>query len=170
MDLKHKHASQGLTRLRLKHQFGSSHKDSTLLSASPEMQANQNDKAAEEIANVNMMEEDVALNFRSVAAQLCQDVINNKDPLDNKDGLQPESGVATHCLLEASLPKRVRLFFGTQIPVELKDLFEYKRGDEKDGLGFFKQAGVINLEKELEIYSLATRKFKEGMAAETVAD
>ncbi|CAE6444544.1 unnamed protein product [Rhizoctonia solani] len=71
---------------------------------------------------------------------------------------------------ETALPKRVRLFFGTQVAIKLKDLFDYEQGDGEAGLGLFKRSGMANLEKELKIHELATRELEDEVNSKTIAE
>ncbi|EUC54676.1 vegetative incompatibility protein HET-E-1, putative, partial [Rhizoctonia solani AG-3 Rhs1AP] len=89
-------------------------------------------------------------------------VLDDEDPSDDEE-LPPADSITNPRSLEGLRPKRVRLFFGTRVAIELKELFDYETGDDKEGLGFFKQAGLVNLEKELEIYNLSTRELEEGI-------
>ncbi|EUC57191.1 NUDIX domain protein, partial [Rhizoctonia solani AG-3 Rhs1AP] len=162
MDLKRKHAAEGLTRSRLKRQFGPQKIEPAFSPVVSASQIDQNDEAAEEIADVDMMDEDPGIDFRAVAAQLRQDVLDDEDPSDDEE-LPPADSITNPRSLEGLRPKRVRLFFGTRVAIELKELFDYETGDDKEGLGFFKQAGLVNLEKELEIYNLSTRELEEGI-------
>ncbi|CCO38071.1 hypothetical protein BN14_12235 [Rhizoctonia solani AG-1 IB] len=165
MDLKRKHAAGGLTRSRLKRQFGLSETEPILFAATPNTPIDLNDEAAEEVADIDMMEEDTGPDFTNVAAQLYQDVVDDEDPSDDEDLPRPESTTA-HRSTETSLPKRVRLFFGTQVAIELKELFNYEQGDDEQGLGIFKRSGMGNLEKELEIHELATRESEGAISPE----
>ncbi|KDN48405.1 hypothetical protein RSAG8_02997, partial [Rhizoctonia solani AG-8 WAC10335] len=197
MDLKRKHAAEGLTRSRLKRQFGPQKIEPAFSPVISATQVDQNDEAAEEVADVDMMEEDPGLDFRVVAAQLRQDVIDDEDPSDDEElpsadsitnppqlrqdviddedpsddeELPSADSITNPRSLEGSRLKRVRLFFGTRVAIELKELFDYETGDDKEGLGFFKQAGLANLEKELEIYNLSTRELEEGVEYAIASD
>ncbi|CAE6454793.1 unnamed protein product [Rhizoctonia solani] len=155
MDLKRKHADEGRTRSRLKRQFGSPALDS-VVSGTDAKKLNQSDELAESIGDVNAIEEQlVTPSVRSLATQLRQDVLDDEDPLDDESD---ELAVTT-------LPKKVRLFFGTQSPILLRDLFDYTRntGPEAHGLDFFKSNGLNNLDAELELYGLVTRDMQNGL-------
>ncbi|KAF8755047.1 hypothetical protein RHS01_05511 [Rhizoctonia solani] len=155
MDLKRKHADEGRTRSRLKRQFGSPALDSVVLGAGAKRN-NQPNKLAESIGNVDAIKEElVTPSVRLLITQLCQDVLNDKDPLDDEPDEPPV----------ATLPKKVRLFFGTQFPIPLRDLFDYSRNTESEvhGLDFFKSNGLNNLDAELELYGLVTRDIQKGL-------
>ncbi|QRW24098.1 hypothetical protein RhiXN_07110 [Rhizoctonia solani] len=150
MDLKRKHADEGQTRSRLKRQFGSPALDSVISRAN-----NQPDKLAESIADVDITEEGLATSsVRSLAMQLRQDVLNDKDPLDNefKDSCTTNSTPPTN-----TLPKKS--------PISLRDLFDYSRstGSKAHGLDVFKSNGLDNLKAELELYGLVTRDVQQTL-------
>ncbi|KAG9096021.1 hypothetical protein FRC06_009167 [Ceratobasidium sp. 370] len=115
---------------------------------------NQYDESAEEIAEIDMLDEyQIAYSMSTLAAKLRQDTFNDEDPSDDDEDTLP---APAEC--EAQLPKRLRLFFGTQYPILLKDLFDYGAStSEGQGLDAFMQTGLANLQKELEIYDLASR-------------
>ncbi|CCO34166.1 hypothetical protein BN14_08259 [Rhizoctonia solani AG-1 IB] len=159
MELKRNHAAAGLTRARLHRQFGlQATKEAAPLLPEAERQ-DQHDETAEELAEVDIDEEAAAYRIKELANKLAQDVIDNEDPPeDNADddshlGAMPPTG---------PLPKQVQLFFGTQYPILLKDLFNYSAPDlEGHGLNIFKSAGLSNLQKELEAYDLLTREMQK---------
>ncbi|KAF8671798.1 hypothetical protein RHS04_08128 [Rhizoctonia solani] len=158
MDLKRKHADEGQTRSRLKRQFGSPALDSVISRAD-----NQPDELAESIADVDITEEGLATSsVRSLAMQLRQDVLDDEDPLDDEFEDSPTTNSAPPT---DTLPKKVRLFFGTQSPISLRDLFDYSRstGSEAHGLDVFKSNGLDNLEAELELYGLVTRDVQQTL-------
>ncbi|QRW17960.1 hAT family dimerization protein [Rhizoctonia solani] len=155
MDLKRKHADEGRTRSRLKRQFGSPALDSVVSGAGAKRN-NQPDELAESIGDVDAIEEElVTPSVRSLITQLRQDVLDDEDPLDDEPDEPPV----------ATLPKKVRLFFGTQFPIPLRDLFDYSRNTESEvhGLDFFKSNGLNNLDAELELYGLVTRDIQKGL-------
>ncbi|EUC58560.1 hypothetical protein RSOL_262950, partial [Rhizoctonia solani AG-3 Rhs1AP] len=136
MHLKRKHTAEGLTRFRLKRQFGPQKIEPAFSPVVLASQIDGNEEAEEEIAGVNMMDEEPGIDFRAVAAQLRQDVLDDEDSSDD-EGLPPADSINNPRLLEGSRPKRVRLFFGTWVAIELKELFNYETGDAK------KRAGLL---------------------------
>ncbi|EUC62985.1 hypothetical protein RSOL_468460, partial [Rhizoctonia solani AG-3 Rhs1AP] len=175
MELKREHAAAGLTRARLHRQFGiPATKQAAALSLPDAQREDQHDEMAEELAEIDMAEEEAtAYGIKKLASKLAQDVIDDEDPSDDD-----ENDANNHPSLEANpptqagpRPKRVRLFFGTQYPISLKDLFNYNAPDlEGQGLNIFKHAGLSNLQKELEVYDLLTRDMqKSAMVDETDA-
>lgn len=149
MDLKRKHAGEGLTRARLKRQFGSTHTPSlTDIQTEP---ADQHDDVAEEIVEETLLDEDPASSdISALASRLQQDLVDDEDPpLADVDGL--------HTSIEAVTP--TRQFFGTQSAILLKDLFNYKILEPQgQGLDIFKTQGIVNLHREEELYELATQE------------
>ncbi|QRW23051.1 hAT family dimerization protein [Rhizoctonia solani] len=155
MDLKRKHADEGRTHSRLKCQFGSPALDSVVLGAGTKRN-NQPNKLAESIGNVNAIKEElVTPSVHLLITQLCQDVLNDEDPLDDKPNELPI----------ATLPKKVWLFFGTQFPIPLHDLFDYSGNTESEvhRLDFFKSNRLNNLDAELELYGLVTWDIQKGL-------
>ncbi|CCO34060.1 hypothetical protein BN14_08152 [Rhizoctonia solani AG-1 IB] len=113
-------------------------------------------RQAESVGDVDAIEEQlVTPSVRSLATQLRQDVLDDEDPLDDESDE----------LAFTTLPKKVRLFLGTQSPILLSDLFDYTRntGSESHGLDFFKSNGLNNLDAELELYGLVTRDMQNGL-------
>ncbi|KDN35540.1 hypothetical protein RSAG8_11497, partial [Rhizoctonia solani AG-8 WAC10335] len=170
MNLKRQHAALGLTRARLQREFGISttHPDGVALLPQGDRDAekDQHDETAEEVAEIDMLDDDqTAYGMITLAARLHQDTIDDEDPED--EGEEPEEAPLV-AIENESRPKRVRLFFGTQYPIRLQDLFDYNTSTAKgQGLDCFMQSGLANLQKELEIYDLATRDmFKSIMYAD----
>ncbi|KAG8737429.1 hypothetical protein FRC10_008183 [Ceratobasidium sp. 414] len=114
--------------------------------------ADQHDEHAEEVAEVDLLDEDPAsYDITVLAAKLRQNAIDDDDPSDD----EPESLVSEAIGL---VPKRLRLFFGAQKAIILQDLFDYGTSQpEGQGLDTFKRTGLANLQKEPEIYDLMTR-------------
>ncbi|KDN49419.1 hypothetical protein RSAG8_02121, partial [Rhizoctonia solani AG-8 WAC10335] len=163
MELKRNHAAAGLTRARLHRQFGL---PATKQEAAPEpplrgTEKDQHDETAEELAEIDMNEESTVYSIRKLADKLAQDVIDDSDPPDSEDDADNNPSVEWEQPASTRLgprPKHLRLFFGTQHPILLKDLFNYDVSDhEGQGLHIFKNAGLSNLQKELEVYDLMTR-------------
>ncbi|QRV84724.1 hAT family dimerization protein [Ceratobasidium sp. AG-Ba] len=154
MDLKRKHAAEGMTRARLQRQFGSLSIDPTSsVDHNSESNSDQHDETAEQIADTDMMDEDPAAHdITALAARLHQDVLDDEDPLDEES----ETAVKTE---PGAVSRPSRTFFGTQTAIPLAELFNYSHsGPEGQGLDAFMKGGLVNLQKELEIYDLATRE------------
>ncbi|KDN35726.1 hypothetical protein RSAG8_11349, partial [Rhizoctonia solani AG-8 WAC10335] len=169
MSLKRKHAAEGRTRSRLKRQFGSSKLDSTI-STIPANHG-QSDDLGEAIADTDGTDEgSIAPTMRSLATQLHEDVLDDEDPPEpDREGEEPIQAAASAS--EVSAPK-IRLFFGTQIPVPLRDPFEYtpSTGTEWHGLDIFKSNGLANLQMELELYGLATQEMQKDLETDNPTD
>ncbi|KAG8684778.1 hypothetical protein FRC08_013491 [Ceratobasidium sp. 394] len=164
MDLKRKHAAAGLTRARLQRQFGLHAPDKdAAISPNHDAVADQHDEHAEEVAEADLLDEDPAsYDINALAASLRQDVIDDDDPSDD----EPESTVSGRV---GPVPKRLRLFFGTQNAILLQDLFDYNTlQPEGQGLDAFKRTGLANLQKELEIYDLMTRDLYKPIESDSV--
>jgi hypothetical protein len=157
MDLKRQHAVSGLTRTRLRREFGISI-PSPDVAHSPDIETekDQHDETGEEIAEIDMLDEEyIADSMATLSAKLRQDLIDDEDPPE--DELENIAPATVEPQIPA--PKRLRLFFGTQNAIMLKDMFEYNSSAPKgQGLDNFLQGGLANLQKELEIYDLATRE------------
>ncbi|CUA74385.1 hypothetical protein RSOLAG22IIIB_11179 [Rhizoctonia solani] len=174
MELKQKHAAAGLTRARLHRQFGISVGKQEAMPLLPDAETkDQHNETAEELAEIDADEDLGAYSICNLAEKLAQDVIDDEDP--------PEDDVADDAggpLVESEqpaksgpLPKRLRLFFGTQYPILLKDLFNYNTPDLKgQGLNIFKNAGLSNLQKELEVYDLLTRDVQQPVMTREPSD
>ncbi|KAG8706607.1 hypothetical protein FRC11_008098, partial [Ceratobasidium sp. 423] len=146
MELKGNHAAAGLTCARLHHQFGipDMKQEAVLPNAEKD---DQHDETAKELAKVDELdEESTAYSIKKLADKLAQDVIDDEDlPEDVANSDPPLPTEQCPC------PKRMWRFFGTQFPIPLKDLFNYNAPDlEGQGLNIFRQAGLSNLQKELE--------------------
>ncbi|CUA69542.1 hypothetical protein RSOLAG22IIIB_08550 [Rhizoctonia solani] len=161
MESKRTHAAAGLTRARLRRQFGLSTTKQEATPSLPDSEIfDQHDETAEELAEIDIDEESPTCGIKELANQLAQDVIDDQDPPDSEDDADdvPVPG-GTPSTVSGPQPKRVRLFFGTQYPITLKDLFNYDAPDlEGQGLNIFKNAGLSSLQKELEAYDLLTRE------------
>lgn len=137
MNLKRKHAAEGRTRSRLKCQFGSSALDSA---TSPTcVESDQPDDLGESIADLDGADEDSTTpTMRLLATQLHRDALDDEDPPASDGEGEPSSRVnaSDPAVL---LPKKVRLFFGTQVPISLRDLFDYPPSarTKKHGFGYF---------------------------------
>ncbi|KAG9081341.1 hypothetical protein FRC06_005628, partial [Ceratobasidium sp. 370] len=161
MDLKRKHAAAGLTRARLQRQFGlPTPNGNAIISPNYDAVADQHDEHAEEVAEAGLLDEDPAsYDITALAAKLHQDVVDDDDPSDS----EPENPMSV------AVPKRLRLFFGTQKVILLQDLFDYSTSQsEGQGLDTFKRTGLANLQKELEIYDLMTRDLHKSTLSDNV--
>ncbi|KAG8689624.1 hypothetical protein FRC11_001571, partial [Ceratobasidium sp. 423] len=171
MNLKRQHAALGLTRARLQWAFGisTSHPDGVapLLQGDPDsIENDQHDETTEGVVEIDRLhEEQVAYGMTTLAAKLQQDTIDDEDPPDTN--VEPEEPPPAVTEDQATHPKIIRLFFGTQHSIQLRDIFDYSISMPKGpGLDYFMQSGLANLQKELEIYDLATRDmFKSIMYA-----
>ncbi|KAG8708307.1 hypothetical protein FRC11_006574 [Ceratobasidium sp. 423] len=149
--------------------ISTSHPDrvAPLLQEGPDsIENDQHDETAEEVVEIDMLhEEQVAYGMTTLAAKLHQDTIDDEDPSDTN--VEPEEPPPAITEDQATRPKIIRLFFGTQHPIPLRDIFDYSISMPKgQGLDYFMQSGLANLQKELEIYDLATRDmFKSIMYA-----
>lgn len=125
MDLKRKHAADGLTHARLKRQFGSPALD-TVLAKCAETPGYQHDDTAKEMAEIDMLGEDEAsLDIIALATQLGQEVLDDEDlPDDETQSNDTPAPLSRTNQRVEPLPKRVQLFFGTQEPILQKELFD----------------------------------------------
>ncbi|CUA68261.1 Zinc finger BED domain-containing protein 4 [Homo sapiens] [Rhizoctonia solani] len=158
MELKRNHAAAGLTRARLRRQFGLPLTKLETVPLPDSKKEDEHDETAEELAEIDTDDELTTNSIRKLAEKLAQDVNDDSDLPDSDDDaggslIEPEQQTNM-----GPRPKRVRLFFGTQYPIPLRDLFNYNAPDlEGQGLNIFKNAGLSNLQKELEAYDLLTR-------------
>lgn len=156
MELKRKHAAEGLTRTRLKRQFGGVPVLDVNSITHVQSQDDQHDETAEELAEDSVEDDPAASDITALAARLHQDVVDDEDPPEDEEAEVPPP---TNVQPPRQSPRRVRLFFGTQEAILLKDLFNYEVSEpEGQGLDIFKLGGLANLTKELEIFDLATRE------------
>ncbi|EUC58795.1 hypothetical protein RSOL_279600, partial [Rhizoctonia solani AG-3 Rhs1AP] len=166
--LKRKHAAEGRTRSRLRQQFGTLEPDSAMTNIHAEN--NQSDELGEEIAGTDEDSEDSSIpDMRSLAMQFQRDVADDED-LPEDEG-EVEIRVRANAST-APLPKKVRLFFGTQVAIPLQELFEYSSstGAETHGLDIFKPSGLANLKRELELYGLATHERQKDLETDDLSD
>ncbi|KAG8709136.1 hypothetical protein FRC11_005871, partial [Ceratobasidium sp. 423] len=158
MELKRGHAAAGLTRDRLRRQFAE--------------KEDKHDETAEELAEIDMSDEGSnAYSIKQLANSLVQDVLDDEDLLEDgtdADAMDDNSLMALKPPTESNKrPKRVRLFLGTQYPILLQYFFNYDAPDlEGQGLNIFKNAGLGNLQKELEAYDLLTRDMQMPVATD----
>ena len=156
MELKRKHAAEGLTRARLKRQFGGLPVLDVDSTTHTQPQGDQHDETVEEIGEDAVEDDPAASDITALAARLLQDVVDDEDPPESEEDELP---LPTNVQHSTQLPRRVRLFFGTQEAILLRDLFNYEAPEpEGQGLDVFMSGGLANLTKELEIFDLATRE------------
>ncbi|QRW24063.1 hypothetical protein RhiXN_10387 [Rhizoctonia solani] len=178
MELKRTHAAAGLTRACLHCQFGlsaSKQLGEAALSLPDADKEDQHNETAEELAELDTSDKEAGTSgFKKLASKLAQDVLDDKDlpedslEVDNPNDV-PLSGLKLATESEPR-PRRVRFFFGTQYPVLLRDLFNYNVAHlEGQGLNIFRQAGLSNLQKELEAYDLLTRDMKSLVVKDDLA-
>ena len=88
-------------------------------------------------------------------------IIDDKDSSEDEFDELPYATTAAPPI--AAVPKKFRLFFGTQSPIILCDLFDYSGNTrpKAHGLDFFMSNGLNNLEAELELYELLTRDMQQ---------
>ncbi|QRV96857.1 hypothetical protein RhiJN_24875 [Ceratobasidium sp. AG-Ba] len=156
MELKRQHAALGLTHTRLQREFGIvDTRPNTPLPAEIAAEKDQRDETTEEIAEIDMLDDNQrAYNMTMLVANLCQETINDEDPLDNE---------ATNS------PGQQQVFFGMNDPILLKDMFDYNNTlAPGQGLDNFMQTGIANLQKELEVYDLATRKMLKSLLSDAL--
>ncbi|KAG8791459.1 hypothetical protein FRC12_009168 [Ceratobasidium sp. 428] len=171
MNLKRKHAAEGQTRSRLKRQFGTSILDSGM-SSTARVEVNQSDDLGKSLAGIDEADKNSAPpTIRSLATQFQQDALDDEDLSESDHGEEEPSRAGTGAYT-TPLPRRVRLFFGTQVPIPLRDLFDYtpSSGAEKHGLDIFKSAGLANLDMELELYGLATQEMQKDLESDDATD
>ncbi|CAE6442380.1 unnamed protein product, partial [Rhizoctonia solani] len=159
MELKCKHVEEGWTQSRLKHQLGSLALNLVTTSTGIKT-SDQHDKLAESVADVDSIDDDrlVTPTMHALLTHLHQDVIDDEDASDSKTE-ERSSHTAAIGQSISSLPKKVHLFFGTQVPIPLSNLFKYSPeiGANACGLNIFESNRFANLEKELELYGLVTQ-------------
>jgi hypothetical protein len=146
-ELKRRHVEAGLIQNRRKRHFGEYDNAATPSpSQTPSLTAAATtpDDAGDADAS---SDDDEPVTFQRIAQQCMDDVDKDQDIADGPQSSQPVQ----------------RVFFGTREPIPLKVLFIYPPDHSKPSdLDFFKQNGIRNLEKELEIY--------DSLAADEIAD
>ncbi|KAG8751189.1 hypothetical protein FRC11_009624, partial [Ceratobasidium sp. 423] len=117
----------------------------------------QHNETVEELAEIDGMdEESTSYSIKELTSRLAQDVIDDEDPpVDNADNdanndannfanLYPPMEWKQSTELQ-SLPKCMRLFFGTQYPIPLKDLFNYNAPNlEGQGLNELEKSAMTD--------------------------
>ncbi|KAH7305757.1 hypothetical protein B0J17DRAFT_719574 [Rhizoctonia solani] len=169
MNLKRKHVAEGRTQSRLKRQFGST-LDSAM--STTRVKVHQSDDVGESVADIDEADDNsTPPTMRSLATQFHQDVLDDEDfpESDREDRGLTLTGGSSYL---TPLPRTVWLFFGTQVPVPLRDLFNYmpSSGAEAHGLDIFKSNGLANLQLELELYGLATQEMQKGLEADNTTE
>ncbi|KAF8597096.1 hypothetical protein BDV93DRAFT_513630 [Ceratobasidium sp. AG-I] len=156
MPIFHSVAAEGLTRARLKRQFGGLSVLDIDSTANVQSQDDQHNETAKKIGEDSLEDDPAASEITALAARLHQDVVDDEDLPDDEVA---ELLLPTNDHQLCQLPQRVHILFGTQEAILLRDLFNHEVPEpEGQGLDIFKLGGLANLTKELEIFDLATRE------------
>ncbi|KAG8741094.1 hypothetical protein FRC10_003306, partial [Ceratobasidium sp. 414] len=133
----------------------------------PDLPVNSDADIPDSDSEVDLTDEDerVAVDFRALAAKLTKQLDEDADELEDVEGeeLPEPSALAAH---RSNGRPRVHLFFGTDHPIPLRELFDFSGSIEgvPDGLGVFWKSGIQNLAKEREVYETVASEASYNVA------